>query len=193
MGTSLEQQRQRINELENTLKTNRLNTDEAKNLKKILNSLRAEIATKDSIISNLKVQIARKDADITRLNTEVSNLNELNEQQEEILNVQDGILNGAYVCIGTDKELQSRGLLTKGSIFKKKKLNLSDINTENFEKIDIRTKTKFNIAAKKIKILTPVIEGTYTITNESGSSVLEITNPNKFWSMSNYLIIQKSR
>lgn len=188
MGASLEQQRTKINELEGKL--SKINPTEAVSLKKIIASLKQDIARKDSVISRLKEQIQSKDADISKLTVEVNELNELTTQQEEILTTQDAMLNEAYVCIGTASELNNKGLFTKGSLFKKKKINLSDVNIDNFEKIDIRTKDTFSIPAKKIKILTPVIEGTYEIVKNAGTCTLTITNPNKFWSVSNYLIIQ---
>ena len=54
-----------------------------------------------------------------------------------------------------------------------------------FQSIDIRQTQVFNVPEKS-KILTPVPDGSYSFIN----GTLTITNPELFWSISNYLIIQ---
>ena len=39
-------------------------------------------------------------------------------------------------------------------------------------------------------MLTNQPEDSYTIVDANGHKVLQITNPGKFWSLSNYLVIQ---
>lgn len=195
LGQCISNQKDKIALLEGELQSR--NKEQASKLNKIIISLKKQIAEKDSMINDLKLQLNQKNIDIKTLNVkvgnlkeEVSSLNELTEQQDNALKLQDEMLNEAFVRIATTKELQHDGLLSKGSIFKKKKFDLSAADKLKFDKIDIRTKTSFNIQAKKVKILTPVANDSYSLTKESNGYILTIDNPTKFWSLSNILVIQ---
>ena len=60
-----------------------------------------------------------------------------------------------------------------------------------FTRIDLRSTTTFRIPDKKPEILSTVPEGSYTLTrNDDGSSMLTVTDPAKFWSLSKYLVIK---
>jgi hypothetical protein len=100
------------------------------------------------------------------------------------------ILNEAYICFGTTKMLKDAGVLS-GGFLKKAKLNMSQVNPSVFTKIDIRQQNSFKIAGKKPEILTQVPAGSYKITdNGDGTSTLTVTDTEKFWSMSNYLVVR---
>ena len=194
ISSTLESQRQKIAELSGRIDT--LNPA-TRNLRTLIDNLNSQIESREATIADLKKQLEDKNADIgklktevTGLKTEVKELNALTEQQEEALTEQDKMLNTAYVKIATQKELKECGLLTGGSIFKKKKLDTSAMDVKYFEQIDIRKKTEFDIPGKKAKVLTAMPEGSYTLTKYGDRAKLTVTNPTKFWSVSNYLIIQ---
>ena len=44
--------------------------------------------------------------------------------------------------------------------------------------------------AKKAKVLTNQPTDSYQLIDNNGSMILKITNPTKFWSLTNYLVIQ---
>ena len=90
----------------------------------------------------------------------------------------------------TKKELQAAGLMTKGSLFKKSKANLSGISKEGFKKIDIRHYGGTTIKGKKVQIITPAPANSYSLTENEGTWTLTITNPTAFWSVSNFLVIR---
>ena len=82
-------------------------------------------------------------------------------------------------------------LLAGSGIFGKKKLDVSNLNPEQFTKIDIREFQELKIAGKKPKILTQMPESSYRFdTNPDGTATLVVTDPTKFWSISNFLVIQ---
>ena len=128
---------------------------------------------------------------VEKLNTQVAELQEETKQQEEALVTQSNMMNEAYVCIGSKKELKEAGLLSGGTLFKKSKLDLSQVNASAFQKIDIRHSKTFKIPGKKVSILTQMPAGSYTITdNGDGTSTLTITDVTRFWSVSNYLVVR---
>ena len=105
--------------------------------------------------------------------------------KDEALNVQTNLLNEAYVFIGTKKELKGADLLKRG------KLNMSDVDMSQFTKIDIRQTKQFTIPSKKPEILTQAPANSYTLEKiDKKTSVLTITDPAAFWSVSKILVIR---
>ena len=110
-------------------------------------------------------------------------------QQEEVMQAQDQIMNEGYIKMGTKKELKEAGLLS-GGFLKKSKVDYSNINLNMFQKIDIREVTSITIPSKSPKILTNVPFSSYNLRHEGQNTILVISDPTAFWSVSNFLIIQ---
>ena len=190
----LDRQRERLAELEK-----RLGDSDSKNAKllKTISALKNQIEEKDQAIAALTEELEQRNYDIsvlkenvTKLNTQVTNLEEDNKAKDETITAQTDLLNEAYVCIDNTKALKEAGIL-KGGFLKKAKLNMSEVNPSAFTKIDIRNATSFLIPGKKPEILTQAPAGSYTIKdNGNGTSTLTVTDPAKFWSMSNYLVVK---
>lgn len=193
----LERQRERLAELENKLKSS--NNQNAKLLKTI-ETLKAQITQKDETIAKLTDELEKSNFNVTtlrasvdKLSSEVSTLQEESKAKDEAIVTQNDLLNEAYVLIGSKKQLKEAGVMSGGSLLKKSKLDMKDVNVSAFTKIDIRKTKSFVIPAKKPEIMTQVPAGSYTLTpndNEKGSSVLTITDPAQFWSVSKFLVIK---
>ena len=92
-----------------------------------------------------------------------------------------------FYIIADKQTLKDKGLL-KTSLFSKK-INNNNITEESFIKANQKDLT---IKSTSPKILSPNPESSYTLTtNENGTSTLTITNSDKFWNVSPYLIIQE--
>jgi chromosome segregation ATPase len=190
----LQRQRERLAALEEKLKGSE--GDKAKMLKTIA-SLKKQLEEKDQAIVELTEELEKRNFDIKtlkthveKLNTHVAELEEENKSQEEALVAQSDMMNEAYIFIGTKKELKEAGLLSGGSLFKKSRLDLSKVNASAFEKIDIRRNKTFKIPAKKVSVLTQMPSGSYEIKqNTDGTSTLTVTDANRFWSVSNFLVV----
>lgn len=185
----LQRQRDRLEELENKLKSS--NNQNAKLLKTV-ESLKAQIAEKDKAIAELTQELEKRNFDINnlksnvaKLSTRVTDLEEDAKVKDEALQVQTNLLNEAYVFIGTKKELKGADLLKRG------KLNMSDVDMSQFTKIDIRKTKQFTIPSKKPEILTQAPASSYTLEKiDKKTSVLTITDPAAFWSVSKFLVIR---
>ena len=190
----LERQRERLAALEEKLKGSE--GDKAKMLKTIA-SLKKQLEEKDLAIVELTAELEKRNFDIKtlkthveKLNTHVAALEEENKSQEEALVAQSDLMNEAYIFIGTKKELKNAGLMSGGSLFKKSKLDLSKVNASAFEKIDIRRDKTFKIPNKKAKVLTQMPSDAYEIKqNADGTCTLTVTDANRFWSVSNFLVV----
>lgn len=191
----LQNQHARLAELEKKLQAGDAN---AKKMLKTIEALKAQVADKDAAIATLTSELEKANFNIgvlkqhvERLNVHVAQLQQENQMQQEELEAQTDLMNEAYVFIGSKKELKEAGLMTGGNLLKKSKLDLSSVDATKFQKIDIRNTKSFDIPAKKAEILTQTAAGSYTMTqNENGTTTLTITDPTRFWTVSNFLVIR---
>lgn len=171
--------------------------EHAKKMQEVIAKFTAQLDAKDAEIADLKKQIESKDFDIARLKQHVEtlthNVNDLTNKniiQSRQIEMQDEMLNEAYIIMGSKKELKAAGVVEGGNLFKKSKLDMSKIDGNVFEKIDVRHQKSFEIPSGSPKIMTQMPEDSYTLTKNGKTSVLTITNVARFWSVSNYLVIQ---
>ena len=189
----LSRHRTRISELEEQLQAS---TGDAKKLKTIIVALREQLDAKDRELAQLKQDLEdnRKSLDALRgrvqqMSDEQEAQRQMIQEQQEVIDQQAEQMNNGYVKIATKRELKNSGLLT-GGLFKKKKVDYSQIDLSQFQKVNIQTVSSISVPSK-VKILTPVPEGSYEIVKDgAGGNELHILNPQAFWSVSNFLIIQ---
>ena len=192
----LKNQRQRIEELEQQIVDNE--DAASKKMKAMIAKMKAQIDAKDAEIAKLKEEIANNRLNIeelerrnTALTHDVANLSEQNRAQQSEINRVTAKLNSGYYIIGTKKELKAMGLVSGGSIIKKAKLELEDVNVYNFNKINIIKTTSIQVPGKSPKILTAAPKDSYSFQdNGNGTTTLVIQDTNRFWSLSNFLVIQ---
>lgn len=99
-------------------------------------------------------------------------------------------LNKVYYIIANKETLKEKGLL-KVSFFSKK-VNNNNVVKELFTEANSKYLKTLNINSSSPKLLSQNPEGSYTLTeNEDGTTTLTITNTDKFWNVSRYLIIQE--
>ena len=114
-----------------------------------------------------------------------------NEAKSATLASQDKALNAAWFVFGTASELKEQKIISKKFLQKTKVLENKDFNKDYFTQIDIRTDKEIKLYSKEAKLLTAHPEGTYELKKDAkGQLTLVITNPNKFWSISRYLVIE---
>jgi len=191
---TLQNQRQRIDAMEKKLKTNQ---KYSAHLRSIIATMKQQLAQKDEEIANLSKLVDDKNMDIAKLKENVQTLQQRNEMQAglivsqaETITSQDASIHTAYIKIGSKEELNNLGLRTK-KFLGKAKADYTKFDKSLFNAIDIRESGQINIPnAKKAKLLTPQPEDSYRIDKADKSMVLTITNPEKFWAVSDFVIIQ---
>jgi len=191
---TLQNQRERIDAMEKKLKTNQ---KYSAHLRSIIATMKQQLAQKDEEIANLSKLVDDKNMDIAKLKENVQTLQQRNEMQAglivsqaETITSQDASIHTAYIKIGSKEELNNLGLRTK-KFLGKAKANYTKFDKSLFNAIDIRESGQINIPnAKKAKLLTPQPEDSYRFDKADKSMVLTITNPEKFWAVSDFVIIQ---
>lgn len=168
--------------------------------RKNLKNSNLQIASMQTTIDNLTVLLSEKEQEITglknnleRMNLELSNLSMNYTELQSESDAKTVVINTAYYAIGTSKELIKKGVLTKegGFIGLGKSQKLSEtMNTEYFEKIDISTQKEIPLSAKKAKLATTHPANSYRIEGaDDRADKLVILDPDKFWSVSKYLVV----
>lgn len=164
----------RSEELQKTI-TNFMKQLEEKNTE--LEQLRSELESRD-------IHIAELDQTVADLNANVSDLKQETEQKSQTIDQQDKQLNTAYYVFGTKKELQEQNVLQKGKVLQ------GNFNKNYFTKIDIRVDKEIKLYSKKAELLTSHPAGSYTLKLDAQQQyVLRITDPQKFWGASKYLVV----
>lgn len=144
-----------------------------------IEDLRKQLAEKD-------IQIAQQSEQISELNDNVEDLTTANEEKERTVAEQDKKLHTAWYAFGTKKELRDQKIIGRSDV-----LNSSDFNKSYFTEIDIRVTKKIPLYSKKAEIKTSHPAGSYALEKDAqGQYTLRITDPDTFWSVSRYLVIQ---
>lgn len=190
----LNNRRQRLAELEARL--SKSNSNNA-NLRQAIVSLKSQIAAQTSTIESLRHDLAAANIYIEQLTENVDSLNTtvVNTIEEKNLVEQENVeltnqLNTCYYAIGSKSELKNQKIIETGFL-KKTKIMPEDFQKGYFTSADQRTLHSLPLHSKKAKVLTQQPSDSYTITEDAnGMKVLNITNPQEFWSTYKYLVIQ---
>ena len=193
MSKILEEQRNRLAELENTLKAS---GSKNKMLQTLVETLRTQIEEKDQMIAQLNEELKNKNADIDKLTIHVNNLTSANTTLTETVAARDQTItqqtdrmNEVYVKIASKSDLKAAGLLS-GGFLQKKKLDPTAIDKNLFQTADKRRFSQVSIPSKKAKVISQMPADSYTLTVEGNNTTLTVTDAAKFWSVTNFLIIQ---
>ncbi len=194
---ALQSRRERLDQLEARLKS----TDSE--MAKTIRNLKAQIAEQQTEIASLTNKLAAANIQIEELETTVSGLNrtvdtlatnvanerkerqEAEQQATELANE----LNTCYYAIGTKAELKKAKIIETGFL-RKTKILKSDYEQSYFTTADKRTLKKIQLHSKKAKVMTNQPASSYNIEDENGQKVLTITDPDAFWNLSNYLVVE---
>lgn len=190
---TLQSQRERIAELEKKLGNSEGN---GKKLQRIVIAMKAQLEEKESQIAALQEEVNNNNVTINDLRSRIIRVTQENvaqratiDTQNQTIMDQDDQLHEAYLIIGKKAELKDAGVL-KGGFLKKSKVDVNTLDKRMFKTIDVRSVKEIAINAKKPEVLSQMPADSYTIEQKGNSSVLRITNVNRFWSITKYLIIQ---
>ena len=190
---ALQQRRQRLAELEKKLSTSQ---QYSTTLKRTIDNLKAEIAQQEASISTLrndlqaaKIQVADLSRSVDSLSTTVIEERQATELAQQEAQSVTNELNTCFYAIGSKKELKEANIIETGFL-RKTKLMQADFQQSYFTRADKRTLNSIPTHSKKAKILTNMPSDSYNIEDADGYKIIQITDPARFWSLSNYLVIQ---
>ena len=186
----------RLRQLEDRLRQSVTYTDE---MKHSIESLKKQLTKQQGIIDDLTSKLAAANVTITHLNTSVDSLKTVNKNvteekvkaQEEStrLTAEVNNLNECYYVVGTKKELKQQKIIETGFL-RKTKVMEGDYTKSYFTKADKRTLNSIALHSKKAQVMSKHPSGSYSIEDAGGQKVLHILDPNKFWELSNYLVVK---
>ena len=187
--SAMKQNKELINKLKQQVRESSVKGDQ---LKKIIDNLTEQMQQKDQQLQALREELDKKDIHIAELDEQVADLNENvdilkeeNTQKAETISSQDKQLHSAWFVFGTKKELKEQNILDKGEVLKK------NFNKDYFTKIDIRIDKEIKLYSSSAEILTKHPADSYTLQRDAKKQyVLRINDPERFWSISKYLVVQ---
>ncbi len=191
---ALEQRKQRLEELEKKLSSSKMYTNK---LQSTITSLKNQIEEQRKEIERLTGELASANERIGVLGNQVDSLTTtvagVTDQRDEARRQATDLtneLNFCYYAIGSDKELKEHNIVQGGGFLRKSKLMEGEFDQAFFTKSDKRSLTRIPLYAKKAEVLTKQPKDSYVIEDENGNKVLRITNAEKFWKTTNYLVVK---
>ena len=190
----LAENRAKLSEMEKQLSKR---SDQIGKLSALIKHLNAELDEREATITKLEEVISQKNATIKDLQETlevkemaINDMEEENTRQREQLSRQDESQNAVYFTFGTSHELKDRGLL-KGGFMKKNKVDFAAVDKSLFTKADRRQLAEIALPGKSARVMSGQPQDSYTIEETGkGTCRLVITNKDRFWNVSNVLIIQ---
>jgi len=151
-----------------------------------LDEAAGEIMVRDETIDDLNDAVVEE-------GIEIDVLAEAYNEQAAMSEVLYGILNTAYVAIGTKQELTEYGIIEKEGGFigmGRVKSLAADADDEWFLPVAIDETDEIDLLCKKVKLLTTHSESSYELEGDKTIESLVILDPAAFWDKSDFLVIE---
>ncbi|MDE6192112.1 MAG: hypothetical protein K2G47_10930 [Muribaculum sp.] len=189
----IQERRQQLTDLEARLQNSTINNKE---LSETINALRIQIDSQFEEIELLRRQLSTANEHIGSLNYTVDSLNttvttvtgERDAAQETSILLENE-LNICHYIAGSKDDLKSHGIIESGFL-RKTKLLKGNFDKSVFVTADKRDLDRLPLNSRKPRLLTNHPEGSYELLEENGKKTLHILDPDLFWSLTNYLVIQ---
>jgi hypothetical protein len=192
INTLLDQNKKKIASLTAQLK----NSGAAiKGLQVKIAELEASMKQHEDEISDLKTALVEKDFEIGQLNTKMNDQQVVIAQKDVEISNQISELNKAYIASGTYKDLKAKGLLFKDGGFLglgKKELLQSDFADSSFTQVNITELRTIPVNSKSVKLITEHPSNSYEMIRDSDNKIssIEIKDPEQFWKISKYAVVE---
>lgn len=166
-----------------------------KQLEQTIAMLNDQLNQKYDELVQLNERLNELNLQVAMLQTSVDTLTSQNMAQQQDINNKTSQLHTAYYIVGDSKELQDANLIDrKGGLLGIGKTATLSGNLDNsmFTRIDYTQVSVIPVNSKDMKIITSHPSDSYTL-EKTGKTIdnIKITNPEKFWSTSKYLVVIK--
>lgn len=190
---TLQQRRERLAVLEGRLRESSLYSDE---LQGAIDAMRRQIDRQNTEMDSMRGRLTRANETIGSLNRTVDSLNtavtEVTGQKTAAETEATGLkneLNTCYYVAATKAELKTHNILETGFL-RKTRLMKGDFDKTFFTTADKRCLRQIALPSQKANVLTNHPASSYRIVDVENQKTLTITNPERFWSLGNYLVIR---
>lgn len=190
---TLQERRGQLEKLEAGLNESSLHNDELKSgidaLRKLIDSQARDIDNLRGLLSNANEKIVHLNDEVDSLNSTVEEVNQnLDKAQAASLRLENE-LNTCYYVVATKTQLKQHQIIETGFL-RKSKLLRGDFDKGFFVIGDKRNLNSIDLGSDKVKVYTNHPDGSYEISGQDRDKTLTILNPDEFWSLTNYLVIQ---
>lgn len=191
ISSLLDQNKEKIKKLNGQLASLR---SQRKQWKQESADMKQSITDKETELARLQQEITDQTTTINYLNQLVSDLRDANTVANDQSKKMDKELHKAYYALGSYKELKEHKVIEKKGgvlgIGKTEELT-PGVEKAYFTEIDTREVTRIPVKAKKVKLVTHHPVGSYEWEKkEKNTESLTITDPQKFWATSKYLVVE---
>jgi len=205
MNEMLEESSLKIDELDKKLKKSGI---EIKSFKNKIAQLNKYIAEQDNSMQQLRAEVEQRDYKITEMDAQLATLqHDLASKEDSIVAKSQVIvaksqtivekeneINKAFFAVGTHNELIKNGVLNEEGGFLgigKNTAIRDDFNEGYFTKLDIRNASQFPLNTKKAKLISEHPANSYRLVAENDKiAYLEIENPQEFWKLTKYVVVE---
>ncbi|MBN1417007.1 MAG: hypothetical protein JW973_18065 [Bacteroidales bacterium] len=192
INTLLDQNKKKIASLSAQLKRSGI---EIKGLQDKIVELEASMKERDNEISELKMALVDKDFEVAQLNSRMTDLQMTVAQQDEKISKQHDELNKAFLVYGTYKDLKAKGLVSKEGGFLglgRKEALIEDFADSTFKQIDVLETRSIPVNSKDAKLITEHPTASYEMIRDEDNKIacIEIKDPDQFWKISKYAVVE---
>lgn len=190
---TLQQRRLKLNDMEKKLEESSLYTDELKGavstLRRQIDGETKTIARLKSMVSNAEVKIDSLNKTVDSLNSRVEEVSMEKEYMETMSKRLEDELNTCYFVAASKAQLKKHNII-KSAFLQNDKILEGDFDESFFIVNDKRHLDTINLNSSKVRLLTRHPGNSYEIIDKDRNKILVITCPEKFWSLTNHLVIQ---
>jgi chromosome segregation ATPase len=161
-----------------------------------IDTLNSHIAKSEKYMAELRVELVDRNFEIGQLNEKVTSMEVAMTDSSSKISQQTAEMNKAYVVSGTYKDLKEKGLLVKeGGVLglgKKESLQENFENDKLFTRIDITKTRTIQVNSKTAKLVTEHPANSYELVKDDADKIafIEITDPENFWKISKYAVVE---
>jgi len=188
----LDENRKKLASLNSQLKNS---GREIKGLQEMIAGLEVKLQEHQTQIATLTTTVNERDIEIGELNILASDLRTTVTQKDELISTQVAEMNKAYIASGSFRDLRDMGIITKDGGFLglgRTESLVNNITDSLFAQIDI-TELKFiPVNSRDAKLVTEHPTDSYQFVREGDDKIahIEIKDPEQFWKISRYAVVE---
>lgn len=191
LGGLVQEGRDRIAELEKRLGSSKAQVG---GLRTRLKEFEAQLADRDASLTAMQEDLIAKDFHIEQVTQQLSATEMEVAKREAIIEQQVNAINKAYLIVGTSKELEEKGVVARtGGVvgIGRTSVLVADAPEQRFKEVDMRTTSRVPLGVKKAELVTEHPKGSYELVEQDNElAYLEIKDPESFWKVSRYMVVQ---
>jgi len=195
INTFMDENRKQLTDMKRKLRNSASKNAE---LSKAIATINNKLAQKDVELIALNEVLYKLNAQVNDLETALSIVTQESREKSETIERETIAMHTAYYIVAESKELKESKIIDRnGGLLGMGKTSTlsSNIDNNKFNKIDYTQTTTIEVNGT-MKMITTHPQDSYSLNSEEKNEKkiinISITNPERFWSATKYLVIQKN-